>query len=252
MSTARKITIATLGGLGIVLLGLFLYVYYSAEEDSLVELTGSSSQGTESSNELAAGTEEEGEATKASPESLAEIAESALRVYVAGAVGQPGVYELGQGDRLVDAVEAAGGAGEDADLEAVNLAARVEDEGYYYIPVKLSPKETEPGLATVTEEAGDKRFPPLAIDFAKEETDPPVEEAQTPGDELGGLIDLNSATQPELETLPGIGPARSKAIIAFREQNGPFAAIEEITAVSGIGQGILDNLRGLITVEENP
>ena len=252
MSIARKITIASLGGLGIVLLGLFMYVYYSAEEDSLVELTGPSTQGTESSGELAAGTEGDGEAATAPPASLPEPVESALRVYVAGAVGQPGVYEVGQGDRLVDAVEAAGGAAEDADLEAVNLAARVEDEGYYYIPVKLSPQETEPGLATVTEGEKDNRFPPLAIDFAKEETDPPVEEAQTPSDESGGLIDLNRATQSELETLPGIGPARSKAIIAFRDQNGPFTAVEEITAVSGIGQGILDNLRGLITVGENP
>ena len=65
-------------------------------------------------------------------------------------------------------------------------------------------------------------------------------------------MNLNTATQAALETLPSIGPARARAIIAFREENGLFAAVEEITAVSGIGQGILDNLQGLITVEGSP
>ena len=67
-----------------------------------------------------------------------------------------------------------------------------------------------------------------------------------------GLVNLNTATQSDLESLPGIGPARAQAIIAFREQNGFFVAVEEITAVSGIGQGILDNLQGLITVDDAP
>lgn len=235
-----------------VLLGLFLYVYYSADDDGLVELTGPSSQADGVSTALTARTQD-GEAAKDYPEARPEPEGATLRVYVAGAVSRPGVYELAAGDRLVDAVEAGGGAAADADLEAVNLAVRVEDEGYYYIPVKVSPREVEAGPAgAVAEGVKDERFPPLAIHFAGDEPSPSDEEVETPGDESGGLIDLNRASQSELETLPGIGPARARAIIAFREQNGPFVAVEEITAVSGIGQGILDNLRGLITVGENP
>ena len=64
-------------------------------------------------------------------------------------------------------------------------------------------------------------------------------------------VNLNLATQEQLESLPGIGPARARAIIAYRDQSGPFASIDEITAVSGIGQGILNNLQGLITVDED-
>ena len=247
---------ASLGVLSAVLLGLFLYVYYSGEDDSLVELTDPSPQAVEAdanSTTQAGG----GAATGESPETSRRQEGTPLRVYVAGAVRHPGVYELGTGDRLVDAVDAAGGASEDADLEAVNLARRIEDEEYYYIPAQLSPQERKAGPAAAKAEDGteygtDQRFPPLSVQFSGERTAESVGASKAQDDEPGRSVNINTATQSELEALPGIGPARSRAIIAFREQNGPFVAVEEITAVSGIGQGILDNLQGLVTVGENP
>ena len=243
---------ASLGALSVVLLALFLYVYYSGEDDGLAELTAPSSQVVETETNTA--TQESGSLATREPLESSNLQESPpLRVYVAGAVRHPGVYELTTGDRLVDAVDAAGGANQEADLEAVNLARRIEDEGYYYIPARISPQETKPGMAPAESEAGtDRRFPPLSVQFASEKPSDSAEEAQTQDDGPDGPVNLNTATQSELESLPGIGPARSRAIIAFREQNGPFVAVEEITAVSGIGQGILDNIQGLVTVGENP
>jgi len=251
-STGRKLALASLGALSAILLGLFLYVYYSGEDDSLAELTAPSSPLVESESSPAA----QSNGGAASGETLEDsnVQEAApLRVYVAGAVRRPGVYEMGAGDRLVDAVDAAGGASQQADLEAVNLARRIEDEGYYYIPVKVSPQEPSGEPAAAESETGtDGRFPPLSVQFASQRPSETAGEAEAQDDGPAGPVNLNTATQSELESLPGIGPARSRAIIAFREQNGPFVAVEEITAVSGIGQGILDSLQGLVTVEENP
>ena len=243
---------ASLGALSVALLGLFLYVYYSGEDGGLMELTAPPSEGVDMDTGPAAQASS-GAATGESPEPSREQEEPPLRVYVAGAVRNPGVYELGQGDRLVDAVDAAGGASEEADLEAVNLARRIEDEGYYYIPEKISPQEMEAGPAAAESKDGnDQRFPPLSVQFTGEKPSDFSGEDEDQNKGPTGPVNLNTAAQSELESLPGIGPARASAIIAFREQNGPFVAVEEITAVSGIGQGILDNLQGLVTVGENP
>ena len=145
-----------------------------------------------------------------------------IRVYIGGAVQDPGVYPLQPGDRLVDALEAAGGTIEGADLNRVNLALRVQDEGYYYIPKE---GETPPLVAT--------------------DTSAPAPGAQQ-GD--GGLVNLNTASADVLSTLPGIGPVKAQAILSYRQQNGPFASIEEITAVSGIGDGTYQQIRDLASV----
>jgi competence protein ComEA len=147
-----------------------------------------------------------------------------LRVYISGAVQDPGVYSLQPGDRLVDALEAAGGATAAADLTAVNLARRVQDEEYYYIP-KVG--ETPPPVATTTSGSA-------------------LVESTSAG-ASNGLIDLNTATAEALATLPGIGPVKAQAIIAYREQR-PFQSVDQITEVSGIGSATYEKIRGLITV----
>lgn len=145
-----------------------------------------------------------------------------IQVYISGAVQDPGVYPLRPGDRLVDALDAAGGAIEGADLNRVNLALRVQDEGYYYIPQE---GETPPLAATDTS--------------AVAAGAPPVD---------GGLVNLNTASADVLSTLPGIGPVKAQAIVSYRQQNGPFASIEEITAVTGIGAGTYEKIRDLVAV----
>ena len=150
-------------------------------------------------------------------------------VYVNGAVETPGVYALFAGARVVDAVAAAGGATPQADLTGINLALRVEDEGYYYIPRQ---GETPPPVASPVSHAG--------------EEEAGVAEMSGSGREL---INLNTASTQELLALPGIGQVRAQAIADYRAQNGPFAAVEDITKVHGIGSGIYEQVRNLVTVD---
>ena len=159
-------------------------------------------------------------------------AEPDLQVYVSGAVRRPEGYTLKPGDRLIDAVEAAGGETPEADLEAVNLALRVQDEAQYKIP-----------------RMGDTPDPESNVVSALAASQKPLSDK---GQSSGGLIELNKASAELLETLPGIGPVRAGDIVADRELNGHFLSIEQITRVQGIGPAILGEIRELVTVGGGP
>ncbi len=148
-------------------------------------------------------------------------ADGRVVVHVAGAVRSPGVYELGPGDRVYDAVAAAGGASVGADLEGLNLAAPVGDGVRIYVPVagEIDPASVPSGF----EVAGADPAP-------------------------SGPVDLNRGTAAELETLPGVGPATAASIIDDRERNGPFASVDDLDRVPGIGPAKLAALRDLVTV----
>ncbi|MBN2547742.1 MAG: ComEA family DNA-binding protein [Anaerolineales bacterium] len=143
-------------------------------------------------------------------------------VHVAGAVAQPGVYSLAPGSRVEDAIRAAGGFSADANSSALNLAALVQDGERVMAPT-LPPAITAgaPAVRSGTAE-------PLL--------------------EAGQLININTASQTELESLPGIGPVTAQQIIAYREANGPFAQIEDLMDVPGIGEKTFEKIRDLITV----
>jgi competence protein ComEA len=150
-----------------------------------------------------------------------------LQVYVVGAVAAPGVYSLPAGSRVKEAVEAAGGALPEANLQAINLAALLEDGAKVSIPSTL----------IHTDE------PPL----------PPSRASGTmPPSEKSGLININTATQAELESLPGIGSVIAQRIIAYRQANGPFSKIEDLLNVPDIGPKTFENIKNLITVESLP
>lgn len=151
------------------------------------------------------------------------------RVYVHGAVERPGVYPVKSGDRLVDALDAAGGATDDADLTSVNLAQRVRDEGYYYIP-----------------RAGET--PPPVAASSSHSTSPLPSDVFGNASAGNGLIDLNTASVEALKTLPGIGDVRAQAIVAHREQNGPFSSTEQVMEITGIGEGTYESIKDLVTV----
>ncbi len=149
-----------------------------------------------------------------------------FQVHIAGAVVRPGVYDLPEGARVLDAVEAAGGFVAEADKNAVNLAARIEDAQKLDIPfVAGFEPEAEQGFVVVSE--------------------------GTPSSLLeGDPVDINNASQAELEGLPGIGPSLAERIIAYREENGPFAQIEDIVNVSGIGSATYEEIKDLIIAGE--
>jgi competence protein ComEA len=139
-------------------------------------------------------------------------------VDVAGAVVHPGVYELAPGARVHAAVEAAGGAAPDADLAAVNLAAPLLDGAQVYVPV-----------VGATPRAG---APP----------------GPSPPTTAPGPLDINRATAEQLDALPGIGPATAQAIVTHREEHGPYASVDALEDVRGIGPAKLDAIRALVTV----
>lgn len=166
------------------------------------------------------------------PDKSGRQALAELRVYINGAVERPGVYALQPGDRLVEALAAAGGALPAADLAAVNLARRVQDEGHYYIPrVGEAPPSSAEAWASRDQ----------------------VQTAALPGvAAVSGLVDLNTATVAELDTLPGIGPVRAQAIVDYRAQHGPFRSPQDITSVHGIGPTIYQQVQHLITTGAGP
>jgi len=150
-----------------------------------------------------------------------------LRVYVSGAVANPAVYTLPPGSIIDDAVRAAGGFAFDANTVAVNLAQPVADGMQIYVPTLAEAVPTPPVVS------------------APAVTAPP---SRMGGVTAAGLINLNTATQADLEMLPGIGPTTAAAIISYREANGPFATLEALMDVPGIGEGKFGAIKDLITV----
>lgn len=134
-------------------------------------------------------------------------------VHVAGAVKAPGVYELATGSRVKDAIQAAGGPVDGADLDSLNLAAPVSDGEKVMV--------AKPGAAA---------------------------ETQATEGATGGKVNLNSAGQPELEELPGVGPVTAQRILDYRKKRGRFTSVRQLLEVEGIGQKRYDALKDLVTV----
>ncbi len=153
------------------------------------------------------------EASASPTDAAVVLEESVLLVHVAGAVRQPGLVQLAQGARVVDAIAAAGGLAEDAAADAVNLARPVADGEQLVVPV-------------VGEE--------------------PAAGAVAPGVSGDGRVRLGTADAATLETLPGIGPALAQRIIDWRTANGGFSDVEQLREVAGIGEVTLGRLRDLV------
>jgi len=145
--------------------------------------------------------------------SPATIAPDETVVDMAGAVARPGVYRLATGARVDDAVRAAGGPAGDADLDRVNLAAKVADGQRVYVPHRGEP---------------------------------------APADDVGGgadgPLDLNTATLEQLDALPGVGPATAQAILDYRAAHGAFHSLNELLRVRGIGDARFAALRSRVRV----
>ncbi len=138
-------------------------------------------------------------------------------VHVAGEVRRPGVYELPEGSRVIDVLDAAGGAERGAELAALNLAAVLTDGQQVLVAGRAAPGSPAPGGAVAS-----------------------------PGQPA--TVNVNTATPEELETLPGIGEVLAAAIVQFREEHGPFTSVDQLLDVSGIGEVTLEELRDFVTV----
>jgi competence protein ComEA len=139
---------------------------------------------------------------------------AAILVDVAGWVRHPGVYEFHEGDRVIDAIEAAGGARSGAALDSLNLAAPLTDGTQVLVPRNGPGGSSEPG--------------------------------STSGGT--GKININTASATELEALPGIGEVIAQRIVDYRAANGPFTSVDQLEDVSGIGEATMAEIRDLVTV----
>lgn len=146
-----------------------------------------------------------------------------LRVHVAGAVPHPDVYELPPGSRIQDAIIAAGGLLSDGDTSTLNLAALLDDGERVNVPLRIP--------TSVPSEQSQESSAPAPIP-------------------AGEMVNINTADQAALETLPGIGPVTARAILDHRQNHGPFETIESIQEVSGIGPAKYDRIKDLITVTD--
>lgn len=175
--------------------------------------------------------------------------EATVRVHVAGAVNNPGVYTLPAQGRAVDAIAAASGAAADADLDRVNLAGALSDGVQIYVPHRgetAAPAQIQPNGGTANAGQGN-----AANGASQGGTQPQPARTLTPaGSTQKGStpVNINTATAEELQTLPRIGPAMAQRIIAWREAHGGFRSVDELDAVPGIGPSMLENLRPLVTV----
>ena len=157
--------------------------------------------------------------TNQSKETVKEESPQKIMIDMKGAVQQPGVYEAKKGERVIDLIERAGGFTEMADQSKVNLAMYVEDQMVIAIP-QFGDTETDFVVGT---SVGNQSQP--------------------------AKVNINKADETELETLPGIGPSKSAAIIEYRTTTGPFKSIEEIQSISGIGEKTFEKLKDKITID---
>ena len=180
--------------------------------------------------------------------------EATVRVHVAGAVNNPGVYTLPAQGRAVDAIAAASGAAADADLDRVNLAGALSDGVQIYVPHRgetAAPAQIQPNGGTANAGQGNAANGASQNGASQGGTQPQPARTLTPaGSAQKGStpVNINTATAEELQSLPRIGPAMAQRIIAWREAHGGFRSVDELDAVPGIGPSMLENLRPLVTI----
>ena len=223
---SKKAYMAAVLALAAVLIGAcgLGIVWATGPQDVLIERAGSS--GEEAGSGGGAGDVEDESDAEDGGAADDEPGEepSTVVVDVSGAVVQPGVVELPEGARVNDAIEAAGGLAADADASTINRAEKLTDGVKVYVPRVGEEVPAVSGGAAGGADAG------------------------SAGTGATALVNINSAGIDELDTLPGVGPSTAQAILDDRTQNGPFASVEDIMRVSGIGEKKFEKLKDLICV----
>lgn len=148
-------------------------------------------------------------------------------IHITGAVESEGIVKIKEGDRIKDAIEAAGGLAIDANLKEVNLAYKLKDGQKVYIPRTTDTEEE----ITINNENGETVI-----------VDQGIQETTT-------MVNINTATEEQLRTLPGVGEETARKIIEYRQLNGRFVAIPDIKNVTGIGEAKFENIKNYICIE---
>ena len=161
-------------------------------------------------------------------------------VYITGEVKNPGIYELEENSRIKDVIEKAGGLKETADITDINLATILQDEDKITIPTKDKKMEEKQNTERIQSNKQSKTT-------EKSQNTTSIS-TNTTGKNQNTKVNINTATQTELETLPGIGPSTASKIVSYRKENGKFKSIEEIKKVNGIGESKYKKIKELIKV----
>jgi len=162
-------------------------------------------------------------------------------VSVVGLVARPGLIRLPAGSRVGDAIKQAGGARKNADLLSLNLAQQLRDGDQ--VLVGYAGRSGELSMRSAVVGPGSTGAPPAA----GKPTAPSSPDGESPA-AGSGTVNLNTASQTELETLPGVGPVTAKSILDWRQRNGRFTSVDQLTEVDGIGPARLEKLRDKVTV----
>ena len=191
----------------------------------------SSHGATPAGGQAVAGLASYSSSASASPSPYASPTPQELVVYVCGAVHRPGVYHLAAGARIADLLSAAGGAAAKAELQAVNLAAKLVDGQQVVVPVR--------GATAVAAAGGSTGASGTSTTTAS---------GASGSAGTAAPVNLNTATAAELDALPGVGPATAQKIIDYRTANGGFKSVDDLKNVSGIGDAKFATLQPLVTV----
>lgn len=228
----------------LLFIGIAGLVFLVGRKKGDISYIGSDSEIAAEGVEIASGSEikadvkegsETGPASASSITVLESVASpSTIYVYVCGCVKSEGVYELSEGDRVDKAVKLAGGFRKNADTKLVNLAAPVTDGLEIYVPEK--------GESGVTGNSGTENGS-LSLNEGT---------AQISGNGSAsagtGLVNINTASSEELQTISGVGPSKANLIIDYRNSNGGFKKIEDIMNIKGIKEGLFNKIKDKITV----
>lgn len=230
LTTKQKIILGVIALIIMIIIFIFAYKYFYIDNNKKedIEIDQSLNETNNNINEI------NYEENENSDDGILNTKKkkATIIVHVIGEVNKPGVVKLEEGSRIIDAINAAGGQTENADLSKVNLAYIIEDGTQIYIP-KYNENLTETSL--VRDDAGDEIIKESIVN--------------NEGSANKIKVNINSATKEKLITLPGIGDSMADKIIAYRTQNGKFEKIEDIKKVSGIGDSKFNNIKDLITVK---
>lgn len=193
-------------------------------------------------------------------EEIKEVEVKKIKIDIKGYIVNPGVYELDEGSRVIDAINISGGLLDNADTSNINLSKKLKDQNVIIISQKHEDiKEPEKIIEYVYMECECPKFNDACVnneevvnyqENVKEEIEDntSIEENNNIPNDSNGLISINNGSIEELLSLPGIGESKAKAIIKYREENGLFNKIEDILNVSGIGNSLFEKIKDFITI----
>ena len=239
LTMKQKVIIGIVIGVMVLIIGIYGYSMIGQEgewegdalesDENLENEVTNQENITELSNEVA----KENNMTSNREENGTKNLDGKIVIHITGAVKKTGILVLPEGARIADAIDAAGGNTENADLDEVNLAYVLLDGQKVYIPSKEDKVKLE-SKAYITSRSGNNVIVQATNEDKKEGS---------------GKVNINTATQSELENLPGVGEAIASRIIEYREQNGKFNKIEDLQNVKGIGDAKFNNMKDYVIIQ---